>query len=323
MSNSTLPSLRRFVAPLLSCTFLLLAIAGGASAQAPAEGAAPAPPPPYSIPWQLRPVAVANVVRSDTALAFYENPMSGKSGSTVASMLLASYKVTPDFAPLVRLGILSNSPPSGSGDSAFNFINPVVGATYALKLSPDLKLAPFLGLAIPVGGGGGDMPEPANAAANGAGILARSAMDNAMFAVDYFTVFPGVGFAYVNHGLTAQVEVTLLELLRVRGKNHPAGADAARTNFTAGLHLGYFFIPQLSVGAELRHQRWLSTPKFVDADPTKASRDNTTVSIGLRAHFKLNDTMWLRPGIAYARPLDDPMDAQKYNILQLDVPFVF
>lgn len=289
-----------------------------------------APPPPYSIPWQLRPVAVANVLRSDTAFAPYENPASGESGTAVASMLLFSYKVTPELAPLVRLGVVSNSPPDGSAtpagapiESAVNFLNPVVGATYALKLSPDFKLAPFLGVAIPVGGGGGDTPEAANAAANGVGIPARSAMDNAMFAVNYFTVFPGVGFAYVNHGFTAQVEVTLLQLMRVRGENHPAGADSSRTNFTAGLHLGYFFIPQLSAGAELRHQRWLSTPSFVKADPTKASRDTTTVAIGVRGHIKLSDTMWLRPGLAYARGIDDPMDLQKYNVMQLDVPFVF
>jgi hypothetical protein len=281
------------------------------------------------LPWQLRPVVVANVVRSDTAIAFYEPPMAGESGTTVASMLLASYKVTPELAPLVRLGIVSNSPP-GPVDGALNFLNPVVGATYSLKLSPDFKLAPFLGLALPVGGGGGDMPEPANAAANGAGILARSAMDNAMFAVNYFTIFPGVGFAYVNHGFTAQVEVTLLQLLRVRGKENPANADSGRTNFTAGLHLGYFFIPQLSAGAELRHQRWLSTPSMIKAGVMMRTeemedmlRDTTTVAIGIRGHIKLNDTMWLRPGIAYTRGLDDPMDASKYNIVQVDVPFVF
>src|SRR5690349_3103423 len=116
----------RSLAPLLLC----LAAQTPAQAQAPADAppaeapAAPAPPPPpYSLPWQLRPVAVANVVRSDTAIAFYENPMSKESGSTVASMLLASYKVTPDLAPMLRLGIVSNSPPDGAGDSALNFLN--------------------------------------------------------------------------------------------------------------------------------------------------------------------------------------------------------
>ena len=81
-----------------------------------------------------------------------------------------------------------------------------------------------------------------------------------MFAADYFTVFPGVDLAYVNHGFTVQVEATLLQLFRVRGDDDPGRTTTRRTNLTAGLHVGYFFIPQLSAGAELRHQRWLSTP---------------------------------------------------------------
>ena len=62
--------------------------------EATAALAAP-PPPPYSLPFQLRPAAAATVVRSDTAFAFYENPVSDKGGFTVASMLLGSYKLTP------------------------------------------------------------------------------------------------------------------------------------------------------------------------------------------------------------------------------------
>jgi hypothetical protein len=312
---------------LLACA-LCVAAATPARAQPdvepPPEPAAAPPPPPYSIPWQLRPAAVATVLRTDTAFAFYEDPASGESGSTVASMLLGSYKLTDAFAPLVRLGVVSNSPPDTpmAPDSGFNFINPVVGGTYLLKLSPDFRLALFLGLTVPIGGGGGDMPDPANAVANGRGILARSAMDNAMFAADYFTVFPGVGLAYVNHGLTLQVEATLLQLFRVRGDGNPAN-DSSRTNFTAGLHVGYFFIPQLSAGAELRHQRWLSTPTPIMGPMEDTLRDNTTFAIGLRGHFKLSDKIWLRPGLAYARGIDDPMSDQKFNIVQLDVILAF
>ncbi|HEY0711359.1 MAG TPA: hypothetical protein VGF45_01700, partial [Polyangia bacterium] len=54
------------------------------------------PPPPYSLPFQLRPVTVGNVLRSDTTMAFYENA-KGEAGESVASMLLASYKLTPDL----------------------------------------------------------------------------------------------------------------------------------------------------------------------------------------------------------------------------------
>ncbi len=312
---------------------------------APAEpDVAPAPkptPPPYSLPWQLRPAAAATVLRSDTAFAFYENPTSKKSGSTVASMLLGSYKLTDAFAPMIRLGIVSNSPPAGAqttppaGSTAPGkplsagaaLINPVVGGTYVFKLSPEFRLAAFLGLTVPVGGGGGDKPNVSTAEAVTRGISARSALDNAMFAVNYFTVFPGVDIAYVAHGVTIQAEATLLEMARVRGDKNPANKDSTRTNFTTGLHIGYFFIPQLSAGVELRHQRWLSTPNTIKGGnklyTESQLRDNTTFAFGVRAHAKLSDTIWIRPGVSFALGLDDPLTRQSYKVLQLDVPVQF
>jgi hypothetical protein len=299
-----------------------------AAPPAPADAAPPAPapadkpkPPPYSLPFQLRPVAPGNVVRSDTSLALYKNPMTGNSGSTVASLLLASYKVTDELAPLVRLGMVSNSAPA-PGKSAKGFLNPVLGALYGLKLSPELKLGLFLGVTIPIGSGGGNDSALEKRAANGAGIFARAAMDNAMFAVNDFAIFPGVDFAYVSKGFTAQVEATVFQLTRVRG-DAPVVPDSSRTNFTTGLHLGYFLIPMLSLGVELRHQRWLSTPKAPAVEANSALRDNTTFAFGPRVHVKLSPTMWLRPGFSFAMPLDDPMKDSKYKLLQLDIPFVF
>jgi len=105
------------------------------------------PPPPYSIPWQLRPVAAANVVRSDTAVAFYDNG-AGANGSTVATMLLGSYKLTPSLAPLVRLGFVQNDAPATGADGT-SFVNPIVGATYARKIAA-LRWAAFLGATIPI-----------------------------------------------------------------------------------------------------------------------------------------------------------------------------
>jgi hypothetical protein len=184
-----------------------------------------------------------------------------------------------------------------------------------------------LGVTIPIGGGGGDKPDPTTLTADKAGIPARSAMDNAMFAINDFTLFPGVDLAFVKSGFTLQGEVTLLQLFRVKGDKGGNSAavppmptpnpDSSKTNLTMGVHAGYFFIPQLSAGVELRHQRWLSTPKAVKADEALA------VALGLRVHFKLSDKIWLRPGLAYSRGLDDPMSANEYSILQLDVPVVF
>lgn len=331
------------VAAVLSCSAAALAQEAAPAPvpaeAAPAEPAAAKPkPPPYSLPWQLRPAVVVNVVRSDTAFAFYKDNAGKESGSTVASMLLASYKVTDEFAPMVRVGVVSNSPPSSvmaAGkpvDSAVNFINPVLGGTYAIKPAKPLRLAFFLGLAIPVGSGGGDDAKPESTTANAAGIRARSAMDNAMFAVNDFTVFPGVDFAYVAGGFTAQIEATLLQLTRVKGDKQPAmGApknpDKSKTNFTMGVHVGYFLAPFLSVGMEWRHQRWLSTPKSVEADEAsmtpQGSRDTSTFAVGPRFHFKLSDSVWFRPGVAYAMATDKPLEKADYKIVQLDLPIAF
>ena len=289
----------------------LAALAGAASASAQTTPAAS--PPPYSLPWQLRPAVAATVVRSDTTVASHDDA-AGDGTFTIASMLLASYKVTPELAPFVRFGVV------GTPDAAA-IANPAFGATFSFKLPEHLRLALFLGLTVPVGMGGGDTPDKDTAAAAKAGILARSAMDNAMFAVNDFTIFPGVDLAWVDHGLTFQIEATILGLSRVRGS--AVQKDARKVNFTSGLHVGYFVIPELSLGAEIRHQRWLSTPKAVAADATDSLRDTTTFAIGPRAHLKLGPTTWLRPGIAYARGIDDPMGKAGYNNVQIDLPLSF
>jgi hypothetical protein len=286
-----------------------------------APPAAKPPPPPYSLPFALRPVAAANVVRSDTALAFFKDPATDKAGSTLVTMLLGSVKVTDEFGVMLRLGLVSNTPPDTAMDPGpgAGFLNPVLGFTYGLKLG-NVRIAPFLGIALPLGSGGGDAPQPKQVLARNAGIWARSAMDNAMFAVNDLVIFPGVGFAYIGAGFTAQAEITILQLTRVRG-NDMVQPDSSRTNLTAGVHLGYFFIPALSLGAEVRHQRWLSTPGAVKANDEL--RDTTTVAAGPRVHLKLGEKTWLRPGISVALPLDRPMTDSKYATIQLDIPIIF
>jgi hypothetical protein len=289
----------------------------------PAVAPAP-PPPPYSLPWQLRPVAAANVVRSDTAVAFYDNGMGAK-GSSVATMLLASYKVTPSLAPMVRLGFVQNDAPAAGADGT-SFVNPVVGATYAKRVAA-LRWAAFLGATVPVGMGAGTTPDAGAATANTAGIRARSAMDNAMFAVNYFTAIAGGDLAYVDHKLTVQLEATLFQLLRVRGDGAASATDSSRTNSTVGLHAGFFIIPMLSLGGEVRYQRWLTTPTQLSmgnkVDIPDVAKDTLTVAIGPRAHIPIAKGLFLRPGISYARALDKPVSDASYNVVQVDVPLYF
>ena len=147
-------------------------------------------------------------------------------------------------------------------------------------------------------------------------------MDNALFAVNDLTVIPGVGAAWVAHGLTVQVEATVLHLMRVRGE--AVQPEASKTNFTSGLHVGYYIVPELSVGAELRYQRWLNPPIAFEKDPTERTLDNLTAAIGPRVHVKAGP-LTLRPGIAYARGLDKPLAAAtpNYHLVTFDVPAFF
>jgi hypothetical protein len=276
-----------------------------------------APPPPYSLAWQLRPAAAASVVRSDTTVAAYDAGAAGD-GTTVASTLLASYKVTPELAPLVRFAVAHNTPPMGDGGTTVS--NPLLGVTWARPLAPAVKLAVFGGVTLPVGTGGGDSPDATVVAANKAAMAARSAMDNALFAVNHATPIVGADIAYVAGGFTVQAEATLLQLIRVRG-NDMTAPDQAITNFTSGIHAGYFPVGWLSIGGEVRYQRYLSTPAVVDANP--AARDNLSTAIGVRGHFHLGGKRWLRPGLAYARGIDDPMSDASYHVVQIDVPLAF
>jgi hypothetical protein len=82
----------------------------------------------------------------------------------------------------------------------------------------------------------------------------------------------------VRSGLTLQAEATLFELARVRGAK--VDPDPYKTNLTTGGHVGYFVLLWLCVSAELRYQRYLSTPKAVAMTPT--ARDNPTIAFGLR-----------------------------------------
>ena len=308
MLTSTRGRWSQIVAPL--CIAALFA--------APARAEPLAPPPPYSIGWSLRPAQPGNVVRSDTSIGMFDD--GGTSGSTVASTFLVSYKITPTLAPLARIAVVRHDPAVGGSASAIS--NPLLGVIWSPpSMQAPFKLGVFGGLALPLGSGGGNSPDMAALGSIRAAAIARSSMDNALFAVNDLTPIAGLDVAYVARGLTLQAEVTLFELIRVRGSD--AQPDAFKTNVTAGLHAGYFLLPQLSASGELRYQCYLSTPSFVEMDPTRANRDAWSAAIGLRGHLMLGGTRWLRPGVSYARGLDEPAADRRYQSIQIDVPFSF
>ena len=196
--------------------------------------------------------------------------------------------------------------------------NRLLGVNYLHPLGGGWRWTGFFASTIPIGSGGGETPDSAKADAQSAAIPARSAMDNSLFAVNYWVVIGGLGLARITQGLTLQAEVTVFQLTRVRG---PETQDKSRTNLTAGLHAGHFFSPKVSLGAEVRIQRWLTNAAPVRSDPT--ARQQVTLGLGPRFHFKLGEKRWLRPGLSYTRAFDDPMKRSGYDVLQVDVPLAF
>ena len=287
------------------CLILVTATASRAHADAP-----------VSVPWSLRSASPSSVARIDTVAATFVD--KGTRGETYGSTFTLAYKVLPGLAPLVRATIFSNAPATGAAASGIS--NPVVGVVWAPPMPHGpWKVGVFGGLAIPLGSGGGNSGNPARAAAEKATALARSSMDNSMFAVNNLTPTLGLDVAYIDHGVTLQAEATVFELVRVRGE--AVQPDAYKTNFTTGVHAGYFVLPWLCASAELRYQRYLTTPAAVAMNP--AARDTLTVAAGIRFLWKLAGGSALRPGVSVAHGLDEPMASRRYNIVQVDLPFSF
>jgi hypothetical protein len=298
--------------------------------RSPAQEAPPEPPPPlkYSPPFLLRPVTAATVVRSDSSFGFYENANAAH-GFAVVSELLFSYAIPgtggsapkTGLAPLVKLTVVGDSPPANA-TGGFAFVNPLVGAIYAMSFGAGLRASALFCVTIPVGMGGGDTPNAGALDARTVGPVIRAGMENSLFAVNDIAFVPGVDFAYVDHGLTVQAEATLFQLERVRGAANQL--EASKTNLTAGAHVGYFLVDQLSVAAELHYQHWLDAPFAVEQHKPGTSVDLTSLSVGPRLHFDLGRGAWIRPGVAYTRGFTAPMSSPANdNIVQLDVPIVF
>ena len=283
------------------------------------EPAAPYPvakPAPYAAPFGLRGIIPVTAIRAETAYG-----VSFGTSSTVVQYLTASYAVVPQFSVLARWGWVDFFPEEKVASNAFT--NATVAGLWGTKIGNAVRVAATLGSGLPVGQGGGDSPNAGQAAAIAAGNLARSRFEGVTtFSPNDVAPFIGGDLAWVHGGLTLQAEATFFEVFRVRGEK--ADPDSMKTVLTMGGHAGYFLIPQISIGAELRETIFLSTPAAVGAG--KTSRGWATVGVGPRWHIRLGRKAWLRPGLAFIQPLNDTAPgspAGSYHIFQLDVPVVF
>ena len=275
-------------------------------------------------------MTIGNLARVDSVAAVF-NDANGNLDEAVATVVTAGYQMNRNWAPMVRLGFVGNDAPGEATDGS-SFANPLVGATYARALG-GYRFALFGATTLPIGTGGGDAPNIRAAKTNAASSTARPA-DEAMFAVNYTTAIAGADFAYVNHGLTAQAEATLLQFVRVRGEDGVGATDSFRTEASVGLHLGYFIGSHFSLSSDLHYRRWLSHPTTLSPATgarvalSDAGMASTTVAIGPRVHFRVGKQGWIRPGISFVRGLDARgfdaplLTAQATGVL-VDVPVMF
>lgn len=307
--------------------FVCAAVAAGVLTRAGEAGAQPvATPAPavspaqaraqYSLPWTMRPAVAPTLLRIDSSMAF------STPGFSAATLITGGYAFIPATLGLYgRAAVVHQSPETGAAATVFS--NPIVFGLYTPLVAPGWRLAVFAGTTLPVGGGGGDGGDLNSLRTVRSGILTRSAMDNALFAVNYLTPTAGVGAVFIKYGLTVQAEVTLLQLIRVRGETRDA--DPMRTNFTAGLHVGYLIVPWLTASGELHYQHWLYNPS-IDPTPTNPAgkpAGQATAEIGLRANVPLSRTILARPGVAFGFPIGGQMGTDDYRILHFDFPVAF
>ncbi|MBL8714745.1 MAG: hypothetical protein JNL79_02050 [Myxococcales bacterium] len=283
-----------------------------------AELVAPVTPAPAAapvlLPFGLRGVGVGNAVRLDQTFASYT--ASDKAYQESVHFLSAAVKVGDSFAVSLRTGFDRYGQPDRP--TTTGFLNTVVAGQYSVKLAPTWRFAAVLGAGLPTASGAGNNPDPDVAAAHKAGNLARGLMNGVMFTPNEIYALFGADLAFVARGFTAQIEVTVAPGARVRGE--VATPDATKVNSVNGLALGYYVIPQLSVGAELWYQRWLSTPASVEKD--SSLRDALSLVGGVRGHIDAGGFK-VRPGVSYGVGVRGTLADKHVHMLQLDVPVSF
>jgi hypothetical protein len=277
---------------------------------------APASPPPYVLPFQLRSVSPRNSVRIDTIVAPYRYQDANALQTVI--MVSGQVRIGQSFFLQARWGFDDNRVANGTRNRS-GVLNPSIGGGIAVPIGHLFRFAASTAINLPLATGGGDGSDEDALLLQRQGMLARSAMDNNAFVVNDLGFPTGLSFAFVHRGVTAQVDGTVIASGRVKGAGNVN--DSARVNATSGLFLGYFLVPEISVGAELRYQYFLLPPAFVEQDPS--ARSNLTAGAGTRVDIELSGASRMRPGLCLSMGLAGYVEQQSYRMVQFDVPISF
>ena len=252
-------------------------------------------------------------MRIDTIVAPYQ--YEGASALSTVVFVSGQLRLTPSFGLQVRWGFDDNRVGTGEQNRT-GIVNPQIGAVLAFPIGPLFRFAAATSVGFPVATGSDSSDTDARLLQRQAA-LARSAMDNNAFIPTHLGVPTGLSLAFIHRGVTAQVDGTIIASGRVKGSE---GEDAV-VNSTFGFFLGYMFVPEFSLGAELRYQYFLLPPAFVDEDPS--ARDNLTAGAGMRVEIELSDSSRIRPGLCVSTGLAGHVEQQSFHMVQFDVPISF
>jgi hypothetical protein len=266
--------------------------------------------PRYALPFQLRPAVAPNVVRLEGTAGLRDG------GGTGVLMLTVGARIVPDVSVIARAAYAIDVGPSAAAGSEVRgaFANPSLGVLYTPVVAPGMRLALFLGGALPLGEGDGLPAGAPPLLALGAARIARASMDNAMFATSHGTVAVGLAWLWLIEHVTLQLEATLLGAFRARGGQ---GVDAIVENLTMGAWVGYAPIEQLSFGVGLHHQRFMSTPALVRG-MGEIARAQSSAAIAVRGRLEAAG-LFFNPGLSYTHGLDGVLLDRGDHLITLEL----
>jgi hypothetical protein len=267
------------------------------------------------LPFQLRSASPRSGLRVDTIVAPYRH--AGESALETVVFLSGQVRLQQHFFLQARWGFADNRVGTGERNRT-GFVNPSLGVILAFPVGSLFRFAASTAVGFPLATDG-DANDADGLFLQRQGALARSSMDNNAFSPNDLGVPTGLSLAFVNRGLTAQVDGTIIASGRVKGAG--TDGDGAKVNSTFGFFLGYYVIPEISLGAELRYQYYLLPPSIVDLDPS--ARDNLTAGAGGRVDIELSDSARMRPGICLSMGLAGYVEQQSFRMVQFDVPISF
>ena len=271
----------------------------------------------------MRPAIAPTLARIESSVGIRND------GVAAATLFTAGEAIVPaTVGYYVRFGMTNSSLTSTNAEvnnaTATAISNPLLMLLYTPELIKGLRLSVLAACTLPVGTGGGNMPSALPASSIATGIPTRSAMDNALFAVNYATPILGLGLALIKWKFTFQAEATVLQLIRVHGESTRAASDAMRTNFTSGLSVGYLVHPLLTASAELHYQHWLSAPNLLSPPNGVAPAPNQlSFEVGVRTNIALSRTILARPGLSFGMGIGGAMADRDYKVIHIDFPITF